>query len=455
MHSRPPLRAVVGATLLLVLAIASVSIREDAASAATRRPNVVIVLSDDQRWDKITPSYTPHIWDRIVDTPADTLHPDATSVAFANAFVPNPLCCPSRTSILTGRYSHSTGVWGNRGAYGGFEAFDDKHTMAVDFNDAGYRTAMIGKYLNGYIAGRTRYVPPGWDRWFATGPGYYDYGATSAWRLRTSTTPGWDGRRTHFGVRPNRDYITNVVRERAIGFIEKSVAADEPFFLLFSAYAPHGPAIPDPRDIDRFAGEEDFAFAVSPVSSALEAAYSLDRAVGKVLNALPSNTIVVYLSDNGYLWGEHGLTGKAEPYNESIRVPMAVASLNGAFSPTAAPTDIVLNVDLRPTLTRAAGVAMLTRAEGLDLESATYAPRSRFVLEHKGYHAFCGVRELDWMYARYDDGRELLFHDAVDPGEETNLMPDVDTNPTAASAYARLYDDAVALCDPAPPGYEW
>src|SRR6478736_3824574 len=95
-------------------------------AAVVGRPNVVIVISDDQRWDKITPQYMPNVfaWSQ-----------QATSMAFTNSFVSNPMCCPSRTTILTGRYSHTTGVWTNSGAHGGFGAFDDKHTLATDFQD--------------------------------------------------------------------------------------------------------------------------------------------------------------------------------------------------------------------------------------------------------------------------------------------------------------------------------
>ena len=115
-------------------------------AAAALPDNVVIIVTDDQRWDMIRRDFTPEIWNRLV----------IPGRRFKNAFVPNPLCCPSRASILSGNYSHTTGVWSNRGPHGGFGAFGDKHTIAVDFDAAGYRTAMIGKYLNGYAAGKNR-----------------------------------------------------------------------------------------------------------------------------------------------------------------------------------------------------------------------------------------------------------------------------------------------------------
>ena len=115
--------------------------------------NVVLILTDDQRWDTLwaMPTVTREIADR--------------GITFANGFVSNPLCCPSRASILTGQYSHSTGVYTNHGGdlSGGFRAFRDRSTIATWLHEVGYRTAMYGKYLNGYTAS---YVPPGWDTWF-------------------------------------------------------------------------------------------------------------------------------------------------------------------------------------------------------------------------------------------------------------------------------------------------
>ena len=429
------------------------------AAAASTRPNVVILITDDQRWDKVTPAYTPRIWDRLVDTPGDALHPDATSVAFSNAFVPSPLCCPSRASTLTGDYSHTTGVWGNRGLYGGFGAFDDKHTIAVDFNNAGYRTAMIGKYLNGYMGGKDSYVPPGWDRWFATNSGaYYNYGVTASIRYSSISAARWDGKLLHYGRRASRDYVTNVLSQRALRFVEDAKTAGKPFFLYYSFTAPHYPAIPDPRDIGRFEGEPDASRDGQPNSSMLESAYGVDRAVGKLLNVLPTSTIVVYLSDNGLLWGEHGATGKIPPYNESIRIPMVLASLDSTYVPPVGAHDLVLNVDLRPTLTRAARVPMLTRAEGLNWGGSGYVPRSRLVLELRDITAeavvsYCGVREPGWTYARYVTGEELLFYDAADPLQWTNLIPQVATDAAVAAKDEQLRADAEDLCDPTPPRY--
>ena len=99
--------------VLLLVCVALIPVGGHISEAATRKLNVVILMSDDQRWDMVTPTFTPHIWDRLIDRPASGRFPHATSVAFKNSFVSNPQCCPSRTSTLTGNYSHTTGVWDN------------------------------------------------------------------------------------------------------------------------------------------------------------------------------------------------------------------------------------------------------------------------------------------------------------------------------------------------------
>ena len=432
--------------------------------AADPPPNVVIVMTDDQRFDMVTGRFMPSV-DRAFVRGADPRFPNSTTTAFRNAFVPNSLCCPSRTAVLTGDYSHTTGVWTNNPPFGGlasFVSFGDSSTIATDFRSHGYRTAMIGKYLNGYSGGVTMVVPPGWDRWFATKNGaYYDYGVTAAEDGRV--------RRRYFGSRP-ADYSTRVFERQASDFVDDSVATGKPFFLYYAFTAPHHPWIPDPRDIGRFADVTSDETGTPMVKDGmLEAAYGTDRAIGDLLDHLPAHTIVLFMSDNGYLWGEEkgrwgSLVSKQWPYNESIRIPMTLTSLDGTFSPAARGNDIVLNVDLRRTLTGAAGITPPFN-EGLDLGSDGYTPRTVFPLEHlqsKGHDppTYCGAREIDpargrdFMYVRYhvirDDGtdryREELY---AEPNELRNVA---DSRPDDV---ARMRAAAQAMCSPPPPGYGW
>jgi N-acetylglucosamine-6-sulfatase len=437
-------------TALLVLASVGISPAgpTQQAVAATRRPNVVIVISDDQRWDKITHRYMPRVYQLATNPSA--IRPSARSVFFQNAFVSNPLCCPSRATILSGRYSHTTGVWDNGGAHGGFSVFDDRHTMAVDFRRNDYRTAMIGKYMNGYSGGGSTYVPPGWTRWFASSTGaYYNWGATVKSGNRVFTR--------HFGTAPEV-YSTRVLTSQAVRFVTRD--STKPFFLYFSPSAPHGPAIPDPRDVGRFQGDPDFRyFGTSYPSSSLESAYGVDRAVGRLLSVLPNNTVVLFMSDNGYQWHDATIRGvkssKRWPYNESIRVPMIYASLNGTRMPRAAANDIVANVDLRTSLLHAVGLAPLTSQQGRNWFDSGYVPRLRLGIEAYRRVTYCGIRTKRFMYARFHEPtgayRVELYQETTDPTEVVNLAQD----PAFAAVRRRMHDQARARCNPAPPGYRW
>ncbi len=190
------------------------------------KPNIVLFLTDDMRHDMLR--YMPNVIRLLA----------RQGVRFDNGYVVNPLCCPSRASILTGAYSHTTGVYSNRGPHGGFAAFEDETTIATTLQDAGYRTGLFGKYFNGYR--RTTYVAPGWDRWFATydrESGYYDYTAVS------------DGVEQHYGSDP-ADYGQTVLRREGISFI-RSTDPSEPLFMYWATHAPHNPAIPERRDRER------------------------------------------------------------------------------------------------------------------------------------------------------------------------------------------------------------
>jgi N-acetylglucosamine-6-sulfatase len=327
---------------------------------------------------------------------------------------------------------------------GGFASFDDDPavhpTIATDLRSMGYRTALIGKYLNGYPGADTwTYVPPGWDRWFAIPDrAYYGYDAAS------------NGRRRHFGHDPE-DYSTTVLRERAERFISSSQALGTPFFLYVATTAPHKPAIPMPVDVGRFEGDVDLYHWPASVGEAdvsdkptyiqarpwshtiqrgydalharqLNSIYGVDRAFARIWDALPGNTIVLFMSDNGVLWGEHRWSGKLVPYEESIRVPMIIAT-KGLGLPDVEPDRIALNVDIRATLESYAGLAPMT------MGSAWTDPiwtRGSFVLEHWSQAVvptYCGVRSRDWMYVRYATGEEELYDVALDPLELTNVVP--------------------------------
>jgi N-acetylglucosamine-6-sulfatase len=465
-----------------------ISFVPNSVAAATSAPNVVIIMTDDQRWDTVTAQYMPHLTHILSQNP---------SITYTSSFVPNSLCCPSRTSTLTGDYSHTTGVYGNGGQWGGFHSFtprpegnsissiNDTTTIAVDMHKAGYRTALIGKYLNGYNSKSSKYTPPGWDRWFAVPTGaYYDYWAA------TKSAGSHVHRNYYFGA-TSADYITRVLTARATGFIQNS--GSEPFFLYYATTAPHAPAIPEPRDVGRFnlsgyvqppsfgkaeAGAPNYiknltwdSSTVRAVNSfhkmQLDSNYGVDRSIGQIWSALPNNTVVLFMSDNGYTWGEHKWNSKQVPYNSSLRIPIMLVGKN-LQTPLPTGTDpcpsmygftascdarIVLNVDVAPTLEGITGVASGHTFEGLDILTSA---KEDFVLEHwfgdvvRYPPTYCGVRSADWMYVKYnkfeEPVKEGLYEENADPWEMNNLAVTDPADPTVASELQVMRDRAATLC---------
>lgn len=441
-----------------------------APARAAPRPNVVLVVTDDQRWDSLSgmPTLTTELGEQ--------------GVTFTNAFTVNPQCCPSRASLLTGRYSHSTGVYANSGPHGGFRAFDDSTTLATALDEVGYTTGLFGKYLNGYGGRKAAgYVPPGWDVWsvFHGGSdGYYDYRLARQHRL------------TSYGRSPYH-YSTSVLARQAASFVRN---AKEPFFLELAPYAPHAPALTPPgraqtfedspwstpvsfdeRDVSdkpahirrlRALSAQDIRDAERFRRRQLLASLGVDDALRLVLDELGArglveSTVFVYTSDNGVAWGEHLLAAgrKAVPYEEQIRVPLVVRY--DPITRSAPRTDghLVLNVDIAPTLARLAG-ARLPGAEGRNLlrllrGREPVAWRSDFLVEHLAGGAawdvptYCAVRNGRYKYVLYETREEELYDLVRDPHELQNLAGAANVRALQRRLLARLG----ALCRPAPPGF--
>jgi N-acetylglucosamine-6-sulfatase len=427
-------------------------------------PSIVLVLTDDQRWDTL--GAMPTVQRELV----------AKGVTFTNAFATNPLCCPSRASILTGRYSHSTGVYNNAGQHGGWARFrdDEGSTVATWLRSAGYRTGFFGKYLNNYSG---TFVPPGWTHWVAFSPvNYYDYG------LNVNGAMEWHGRAPD-------DYSTDVLADAAVSFVRG--AAPGPLLVVLAPFAPHGPSTPAVRHEGTFSGlapwrppgynEADVSdkpawlrgYAPLTVSEQanldnvrrhqLESLLAVDDAVGALLSALDDtgrlgNAMIVFTSDNGLLWGEHRWTSKVVPYEESIRVPLVVRFDPLARGPTRSGR-LVTNVDLAPTFAQIAGVGA-PRAEGRSILGPLSAPESPwrrdFLLESRNgppnplVPSYCALRTPVYSYVQYGTGEEELYDLRTDPSQLGNLARAPAQRPRIASFRLRLR----ALCNPPPPGFE-
>lgn len=415
-------------------------------------PNVVVILTDDQRWDAL--SRMPTVKSQLVNK----------GVNFANSFVVNSLCCPSRVTFLTGTYSHTNHVYTNFGVHGGWPAFEtDGNTVATWLNRAGYETALVGKYLNLYKASRFgTYIPPGWDRWIAFaierdieaggGPQYFDYDLTV------------DGAIEHHGDSP-ADYATDVLADHAEDFI-RDAPAERPLFLYFAPPAPHQPGTPAPRDRGAFKGihpwrppsynEKDVSdkpryirnidrfsakrrrFIDKLRRHQLESLLAVDDAVNQLITALQDtgrlqNTLIIFTSDNGFSWGEHRWLGKEVPYEESIRVPLVMRWDDGGLPVGRTERRFALNLDLAPTIAHAAGVDP-RGAEGRSLIAMVRNPkapgRDQFLIEHLGQRdpppTYCALRSKKALYVRYTHKRdhkafEELYLVGRDPYERSNV----------------------------------
>lgn len=424
------------------------------APAGATGPDIVLIVTDDQRWDTLWAM--PILQQELI----------AKGMQFTNAFVVNPLCCPSRASILTGLYSHSTGIYSNGGDHGGFRRFRDRSTVATWLDAAGYQTAFVGRYLKGYPGG---YVPPGWDRWVSQTEGaYYFYELTV------------DGERVRYGARPE-DYSIDVTAGFASDFI-RDAAPGAPLFMVYAPAAPHTPAEPARRHLDAFDDLEQFRppnYNETDVSDKPRhirrlplwtkddrqrvdqfrrdqhgTLLAVDDAIGSIVGALAEtgrlrNTMLVFTSDNGFLWGEHRLDGKLAPYEESIRVPMVIRH-DAVVTPGTERDDLVLNIDLAPTFATLGSALPPGHPEGrslVPLLTGSDEPwRNDFIVEHLGGQdlpTYCALRTLRYLYVEYRNGIEEVYDLRDDRYELTSLVGQAGSDDEIATLRARADETCV------------
>jgi arylsulfatase A-like enzyme len=407
----------------------------------------------------------------------------ARGTDFHQGFVENPLCCPSRATILTGKYSHTHGIWGNGGGFTQFMKRGlDKSTIATWLRAVGYRTGLFGKYLNGYCQTNASYIPPGWSRWLVFDGPTGDCGQGSYYGFTVSDN----------GVHKTLSsgtYSTDYLATQAANFI-KNTSATQPVFVLLAPKAPHAPYTPPTRHATAFSNlapyqpasfdEADvsdkpaWVRAIAPWSSTQIATkqksikniyrtlLGVDDAVHKVVDTMQdtgriANTLLIYMGDNGEQWGEHRLGGKNDPYLEGNHVPLVIRYDPVGSTARVDPTHIALNVDIAQTIAGTAGVAA-PGAEGQSLlpllAGQPPAWRQDALSEHIASAGglsptYCEVHSLDWAYTQYATGEEELYDLGADPLELENRAADPTLAGVLDAQRARLHQ----LCQPPPPGF--
>jgi N-acetylglucosamine-6-sulfatase len=452
---------VAAAAMLIGAAALAVAAARPAGSAATaKKPNIVFVLTDDLAWNLV--KYMPHV---------QALQKDG--MTFSRYYVTDSLCCPSRSSIFSGRFPHDTGVFTNMSPDGGFGRFqsggEERSTFATALQAAHYRTAMMGKYLNGYtptglVNGKPLYVPLGWNEWDVAGNGYGEFN----YNLNEN------GKLVAYGNQ-SQDYLTDVISGKAVDFINSSADAHSPFMIELATFAPHQPATPAPRDANDFPGlkaprSRDYDVAntraprwlsghppLTPLQVArLDALFrkraqsiqAVDDMIGRIeatlrARGLTDNTYIVFSSDNGFHLGDHRLLqGKMTAFDTDIRVPLIVAGPGVPAGRTT--TAIAQNVDLRPTFSQLGGASVPANVDGHSLvrllRGGKASDRRRSALvEHHGPDfnthdpdlpapgsgnptSYEALRTAGAVFVEYADGEREYYDIRRDPNELDNAI---------------------------------
>jgi N-acetylglucosamine-6-sulfatase len=429
----------------------------EAAAQQGARPNVVVVMTDDQTASSVK---------RMPRTQALLAEAGTT---FANSYVNFPLCCPARATFLTGQYAHNHGVLDNTppaGGFGKFHAGYGDNNLATWLQAAGYTNGYVGKYMPGYGNPDPTLVPAGWDDWYAalpSGQEVYDYSLNE------------NGTVVDYG-HTEQDFKQDVITAKAVDFIATNASTAEPFFLTVGYTAPHR-GLPDPNplapsdceDAAKPAPRHATAFDSEPLPSPpslneadvsdkppsiqglpllddgdlarvtrrhrcqLESLLSVDEGVADIVAALEAGgeldqTLIVFTSDNGFFLGEHRIPGgKIRHYEESSRVPLIIRG--AGFPAGATERTATVNADWTATILDAADVEPGMPADGVSLlpiaSDGVPELEREILIESQEYRA---IRTSRYVYVEHvsgeDAGFEELYDLHADPYELESLHGD-------------------------------
>ncbi len=416
------------------------------------QPNIVLITSDDQT--KVELKWMPQTRQLL----------GRAGLTFKNMISPHPNCCPARAQILTGQYAHNNGVRMNSPPWGGHEGFDPRTALPAWLQEAGYRTGFIGKYMHGYD--ETDNIEPGWDQWKPIVGTLSDYSSFLQYD---------NGRLVQFA---ETDYYTDVVAQQSADMLTDFSSTPEPFFLWSSFIAPHGtcqgsteadcsgppPAsarhaglsaevalpslsLPSFNEPDATDKRRDIQ-AAPPVDPAaqqvlftqrLRTLAALDEAIAGIIASLAAagtldETVIMFTSDNGYLFGEHRLVGKNVPYEEAIRVPLV---MRGPQIPVGERRPQTVSItDLAPTIAELADASPMVEIDGRSLLGHAvmdWRQRDRGLLIQAGSGGadeltawrWRGVRTKRYTFVRWQGPRFLELYDrTADPFQLTNVALD-------------------------------
>jgi N-acetylglucosamine-6-sulfatase len=423
-------------------------------NAQQKRPNVVVIDTDDMNQSDMF----------VMRNTLSLLAAHGTT--FRNSYVSYPLCCPSRASFLTGQYAHNHHVLTDQ-RYGDL---DNSNTLAVWMRRAKYRTAMVGKYLNGYgvLPFSPREVPKGWTQWYGLtgGTEQHRYG----FKLNEN------GKVRHYGRKP-ANYIDYVLNSKLNAILKQWTVSPKPFFIYYNPNNPHGEAgtpiwsTRDPEPAPQYLGifgditapqppnfdEPDVSDKPEQIRNVprlsdseladidrryrgrLESLLSVDDEVKRIFGLVRKygdkrKTFFVFTSDNGLEMGAHRIEFKNFLYEEGERVPLVIRG--PGFPQGQVRNQLAANIDLAPTITSLTGVASSRVMDGIPLLPLAQNPgtgSNRSILFESPDIGAYGIRRGPWKYNLWSNGDQELYNLDDDPYELTNRLYDP-PGPAAPSA---------------------